>query len=75
MEEVFTFSRNQWISVKVPLSVQGQELYYAFLWAKLVHEKGVSEQKASIIAEATVFKRLYPGLVYGEKLESEIKSL
>ncbi len=73
--DIPTFSRNEWITVRVPTSLRGQELFYAFLWAKLVYEKGMSEQKASILAEATVFKRLYPGLVYGEKLESELKSL
>lgn len=70
---VFSSKQNSWILVKVPaeLCVEGYEEMYATLFTHLV-DKGVSEQRASQIAEAAVLKRQYPGLQYDSKLENDL---
>ncbi len=69
--EVIIFSDSEFISVKVPSGLDGQEYFYAIQYTNL-KKMGYSEMKASIIAEAAAMKRLYPGLVYGKVLEDEI---
>ena len=71
--EVYTFSKDNWIPVIVPYGIEGQELYYASVWALLTQSKGIPHPKASVIAEAAAMKRLYPGLMYGSVLERELK--
>jgi hypothetical protein len=73
MTDVFTFSMNDWISVKVPTGLEGQELFYASTYALLTREKGIAPQKARVIAEAATMKRLYPGLMYGSVLERDLQ--
>ncbi len=75
MSDVVTFSKNEWISVSVPSGLEGQELYYASMYSLLTRVKGVSQEKAIVIAEAAAMKRLYPGLVYGKMLESDLQKL
>lgn len=38
-------------------------------------QKGFQEEKAHVLAEATVFKSLYSELMYDHALESELKKL
>ena len=71
--EVYTFSNNEWLSVKVPSGLEGQELFYASVYTSLTQVKGLPPQKARVIAEAATMKRLYPGLMYGSVLEKELK--
>jgi hypothetical protein len=71
--EVYTFSKDNWIPVIVPYGLDGQELYYASVWAFLTNVKDIPDKKASVIAEAAAMKRLYPGLMYGSVLERELK--
>ena len=75
MTDVYTFSMNDWISVKVPTGIEGQELFYASTYAFLTREKGIAQQKAKVIAEAATMKRLYPGLMYGSVLERDLNLL
>jgi hypothetical protein len=71
----YTFSQNEWVQVKVPSGLEGQEMYYASLYALLTQEKGIDAKKAMIIAEAAAMKRLYPGLQYGRMLEKDLELL
>ena len=73
--EVYTFSKDNWIPVIVPYGIDGQELYYASVYALLTNVKGIPDKKASIIAEAAAMKRMYPGLMYGSVLERDLRLL
>jgi hypothetical protein len=72
---VLTFSKNDWVSVRIPSGLDGQELYYASVYASLTQDKGVDVKKAKILAEAAAMKRLYPGLMYGSVLERDLQIL
>jgi hypothetical protein len=48
--------------------------YYATMLAA-AEAKGFTPQRASVVAEAAVHKRLYPGLMYDKTLEEEIASI
>lgn len=72
-------STGEWITVQPPKahdpSWQAQDIMrYAVLFQSAV-EKGYSPQRAEVIAESIVNRRLYPGLVYSSRLEQDILSL
>lgn len=73
--EVYTFSNNDWISVRIPSGLDGQEFYYASVYTSLTQDKGIPHKKAKVIAEAAAMKRLYPGLMYGSMLERDLEVL
>ena len=45
--------------------------YYATFYASST-KKGFSQQRATILAEAAVHKRLYPGIMYDKLLEQDL---
>lgn len=68
------FSKGEWITVPLPSeqwSFQDQ-LLYGNVYAYATRERNVPSEKASQIAEAVVFKRLYPGTVMNNELEKLI---
>ncbi len=73
--EVLVFSNNEYVSIKVPVGLDGKEYYFASIFAHLVNERGMIREKALQISEAAAFKKLYPGIVYGKQLEDEILSV
>jgi hypothetical protein len=73
------FSENEWLEVKVPAGydpnwTQQDQYFYAVIWA-LAFRKGFSEQKASQVAEAAVFKKIYPGIQFFDSLEKDLRFL
>jgi hypothetical protein len=73
------FSQNLWKEVPMPKGhdpswISADFWYYASLYAA-AEAKGFTAQRASIVAEAAVSKRLYPGLMYDKTLEEEIASI
>ena len=74
MKSVVVFSDNRFVEVRVPEGLEGEELVYATFFCSFL-QKGWDEAKARRVAEAAVYKRLYPGLGYGKMLEGELKEL
>ena len=73
------FSKGEWITVSLPPDGEAwsfsDQLLYGSIWAYVTREKHGDIEKANQIAEAFVFKRLYPGMVFSKELESIIQSL
>jgi len=74
-KSLLVFSQNAWKQVALPRghdpSWNSADLwYYATMYAA-AEARGL---RASIVAEAAVHKRLYPGLKYEKALEQEIES-
>ena len=72
-------SQNTWKQIDLPKGYDpcwnsADMWYYATIYAA-AEAKGFSSQKATILAEAAVSKRLYPGLQYDKLLEEEITSI
>jgi hypothetical protein len=72
------FSNGKWVSVPLPIDSWTEEYiwYYSTIYAAcLAKHTNISPQKASSIAEAAVYKRMYPDLSYNTVLEGELRSL
>ncbi len=67
------FSKGEWITVPLPPdSITwsfSDQLLYGSVWAFATREKQLDEQRASQIAEAVVFQRLYPGITMSSDME------
>lgn len=73
---VLTMSKGSWVAVETPTSFQGGDaFYYACVWAFLVREKGMGPTRATQIAEAAVYQRQFPGLVYDGSLGNDLLRL
>jgi hypothetical protein len=73
------FSGNEWIEVSLPAGydpnwTEQDTYFYAVVWG-LAFRKGFSQQKTSQLAEAAVFKRVYPGIQFFDSLEKDLESL
>ena len=75
MPTVVVLCKNEFLEIAVPDGIEGEEYLYGTLLLHLVHQKGIIMERAKQIAEAAVYKRLYPGLVYGQQLEEDLQSL
>ncbi len=73
------FSKGEWITVALPPDGESwsfsDQLLYGSIWAYITREKQGTAEQASQIAEAFVFKRLYPGMVFSKELETILQSL
>jgi len=73
------FSQNIWKNIKMPKghdpSWNSADMWYYATLREAAEAKGFSSQRAEIIAEAAVSKRLYPGVMYDKTLEEEILSV
>jgi hypothetical protein len=70
------FSNGKWVSVPLPIDSWTNEYtwYYSTIYAACL-EKNKDKEKASSLAEAAVYKRMYPDLSYNTVLEGELRSL
>ena len=71
MPTVVIFSDNKFVEVDAPDDLKGEEMLYGTLYLSLL-QKGLAVAKAAVVAEAAVYKRLYPGLSYGRVLEDDL---
>ena len=73
------FSQNMWKNIIIPKgcdpSWNSADLWYYATMLAAAEAKGFTPQRASVVAEAAVHKRLYPGLMYDKTLEEEIASI
>ncbi len=69
---VVVFSKQGFVEVEVPKGMEGEEYFYATLLLHLLMTKGWEVIRAKQIAEAAVYKRLYPGLGYGKSIEEDL---
>jgi len=79
MQPVLIFRGGHWISVSLPKGLDPKwtskdSLYFASAWLS-AKEKWGCEKKATSLAEAAVYKRLYEGLVYNKTLEHDLQQL
>ena len=67
------FSKGEWITVMLPPDHESwsfsDQLLYSTTWAYATREKQLHPQQASTLAEAVVFKRLYPGMMMKPEIE------
>lgn len=71
----YVFIKGDWREVSMPAGSSysfADSLTFANLWAHAVYEKGVKEEIATQLAEAAVFKRLYPGVKFHTSLEEKL---
>ena len=76
MSKALVFSNNSWITVNTPYDpawLPGDISFYATMF--VAAKQFFSESRAEILAEAAVNKRLYPGIMYDNVLEDDIKSI
>ena len=78
-EQVVVLSGGEWISVRMPCGrdpawTSTDSWVYAAAFAG-AQRAGHSPEKASILAEAIVHRRLYPGIVYEDRMEQDISAL
>lgn len=67
--------QGEWMDVKVPSAFTGaMALAYASTWTSL-RAKGLDESEVSMLTEAIIYQRMFPGLVYHKQLQERIKSL
>jgi len=73
------FSQNMWKNIIIPKgcdpSWNSADLWYYATMLAAAEAKGFTPQRASVVAEAAVHKRLYPGLKYEKEFEKEISSI
>jgi hypothetical protein len=79
MEERIVFSAGEWISVPIPIGcdpawTSADSWVYAAAWAS-ARRSGHTPAKASVLAEAIVYRRLYPGIQYEVAMEKDISCL
>lgn len=77
MNSKIVFSNGKWISVRLPVGrdsswTSSAEWMYANAWVSSI-EIGMTENRAEQVAEAIVFKYLYPGVTYDTYLTADIK--
>jgi hypothetical protein len=72
------YSDGKWISVELPILdpcwLVSDTWYYARIYAAAVN-KGFSEKRSRIIAEAAVNKRIYPEISYDKSIENDLNNL
>ena len=70
------FSQNIWKQINIPKghdpSWNSADMWYYATLREAAEAKGFHAKRAEIIAEAAVFKRMYPGLMYDKTLEEDI---
>lgn len=72
---VSVFLNGEWIDVVVPPSFTGaMALAYASTWASLI-SKGLDEKEVSVLTEAIIYQRMFPGLVYHKQLQVRIQKV
>jgi hypothetical protein len=73
------FSKGEWITVPLPSDSESwtfsDQLLFGSTFAYATRERNVPVSTASQIAEAVVFKRLYPGTKMNEPIEKMIEWL
>lgn len=79
MDTRIVFSAGEWISVDLPVGrdpawTPADSWVYAAAFAAS-QRAGHAAAKSSVIAEAIVNRRLYPGIIYDALLERDIKSI
>jgi hypothetical protein len=86
MQARLVLSEGQWISVSLPKGrdpswTVADEYAFAAAYASAIRSFGQAEASASAhakatnVAEAIVFRRLYPGIVFDKGLERDIQSI
>jgi hypothetical protein len=80
MQARLVLSDGQWISVSLPKGrdpswTVADEYAFAAAYASAIRSFGQAHAKATIVAEAIVFRRLYPGIVFDKGLERDIQSI
>ena len=69
------YSDGKWISVNLPSLdpcwLVSDTWYYATIYAAAI-DRGFSEKRARIIAEAAVNKRIYPEISYDKGIENDL---
>jgi hypothetical protein len=78
MQARLVLSEGQWISVSLPKGrdpswTVADEYAFAAAYASAIRRFGGA--RATNIAEAIVFRRLYPGIVFDKGLERDIQSI
>jgi hypothetical protein len=70
------FSQNTWKHINIPKghdpSWNSADMWYYASLREAAEARGFHAKRAEIIAEAVVFKRMYPGLMYDKTLEEDI---
>ena len=70
------FSQSIWKEITMPKgydpSWNSADMWYYATLREAAEARGFNPQRAEIIAEAAVSKRLYPGLMYDKTLEEDI---
>jgi hypothetical protein len=71
------FSKGEWITVPLPSDQWSfsDQLLFANVYAYATRERNVPAAEATVIAEAVVFKRLYPGTTMNQDLEKLVSWL
>ncbi len=76
---VYDQSKLDWVSVEIPFThIQTWSKADSFFYARAyltATQKGFQEKTARSLAEVAVFKRLFPGVIYGKQIETQYKSL
>jgi hypothetical protein len=84
MQARLVLSEGQWISVSLPKGrdpswTVADEYAFAAAYASAIRRFGLAEAsahaRATNVAEAIVFRRLYPGIVFDKGLERDIQSI
>jgi hypothetical protein len=79
MDTRVVFSAGEWVSVELPVGrdpawTPADSWVYAAAFAAS-QRAGHAAAKSSVLAEAIVNRRLYPGIVYEATVEKEIKAI
>jgi hypothetical protein len=73
------FSKGEWITVTLPPDHEtwsfSDQILYGTTYAFATREKYFQPDQASQIAEAVVFKRLYPGMMMRPEIEHLLQYL
>ena len=63
------FSKGEWIAVQIPHHFRGaMAMAYGAAWVR-AKEMDMDTHTCSIVAEAIVYQRMYPGLVHAEHVQ------
>jgi hypothetical protein len=71
---MYDHQKSEWVSVNIPFTQnwsKSDTFYYARVYLTCV-QKGIDEKQAHILAEAAVFKRLFPGVLYSKQIEEQL---
>lgn len=76
---VLGFMNGKWVEIRLPSPLDktwSQDDHFTYVSIIIKCRKmGLSEEKASQVAEAVIFKMKYEGIRYEASLEKEIKGL